>query len=72
MSSTARSKARYRRAALVMAPLPLDSEQRAALEMLCADRKCSAAALVRALLLDAASRLGSDPVDEAGSGVDAG
>lgn len=71
MSSTDRSKARYRRAACVLPPTALDAGQRRALLALVAARRCTIADLLRALLTEAASAL-PNPVDEAGTRQDAG
>lgn len=71
-TSTDRSKARYARASAVLPKTALDVEHSRALAALVSARGCTVSALLRSLLLDAASRLAPNPVDEPGTRVDAG
>lgn len=66
------SRERYARAPGVLPKTTLDAEQNRALSALLAARGCTVSALLRSLLLDAASRLAPNPVDESGTRVDAG
>jgi hypothetical protein len=57
MTSTQRSKARFARAAAVIAPIPLDADDGKALAAVLSVRGGSAAALVRTLLREEHARL---------------